>query len=1330
MTLQAEDTLVGYYPCELGPTIDASTSRIRAIYSGPQPSLVDGPFGGALSCCGAGDQDIFRYGLNLGTDDFTIAFWVRAVDFDSRDFSGSAGRGLVVYGYSPTLLIHLDDKGGMSLEMPEADGAHMRTESIPFRSTWTHLAFVVDRDGDEGCKIYRNGVELHLSSVAMDRSVNTRYDMRSGFMFGRALIGNLDEIRIYRSALTSDEIVQLYSGDSALLDDYKRDVKPLADGWIYGSHEEVGADARALSENYVAGGRGDVDRRDHGRLWTRIAHTGAPSNTHVMEDVGVVRCINQSGDVWAGDSDGEATVWRGSPESAKSISLGLGSVYAMHGDQLVGQSRYGHAMLWTDGTEEGFVDIMVRRAQDSIATGTVGSSQVGWATLGRLRRRQIGVVWHGNAAYGFLPGPGTGNTHGDVRFTCVEGTGKDAAIGAIIRSADGKPRAFLGVGKLDAAPVGPSPNGYNLSDYEEITWIDLNPQGAESSEIVAMSGGRQVGFAVLDGVKHAGIWSGSADSFVDLQPTLEQTGEGWQSSWANAIYDYGDGTGAVLIAGAGKGGGCERLGFVLSNRMVTGDLGYALPEPKWEPPSETPVPPAKRASVDSRPKVNLSITDTLLCYFPLDEAVGRRSPDATGNSRDAVYRGASPGDAAGAASGRLKPEIKSIYSDSFPSLVPGLFGKALRSYGGGFQDVLKRSGLDLGTKDFTISFWVNPTNYNTAFDFGGNKARGCVIRGHAKDGRNRLAILLDDDDKVTLSMPDADVHLTSTNAPRKNRWTHVALVVDRNDASRCAIYFNGTADPLTSVSMWANASSRFNMDGTFLIGQSLIGDVDEFAVYSKALTPEEVRAIFRAAPRTPLQPRTPRLPQKYLGPPIRPPHRPYRIIYNMDSSGHLYGYESLPEKTVAEYLRSTADFLEGTHVDMVSWCDGSAGTVASWDSEVMELTGARIGRVDPFLLQLIKEGYDPPRVIIPAIRKMGVDVYYSFRFNDIHDNLGNHPELLPTFKVEHPEWMLGPGHAYGGRLQLNFAVQEVRDFKFNVIREVFEKHDFDGLEIDFLRGPAFFVPGTEPENAHYLTQLLRRIRKHLKQRGEERGRPIGLLVRVDESLNACRLDGFDVPTWIKEHLVDMIALGSGARDIEVEEFKALTKGSDIRVYACPYSSKPREVYLALATNYLSQGADGIYTFNWGTHYSHVHTPLRYQHGMLGILDDPALMHGENKLFAADTGYPRFQYPHNWMHVVLPLTVTPETPGNVTVMVGEDFSKGPAPHAIELTVTRSGRAAAELAINESIVSNVNETNNRITAGLQPSQLVRGHNRLRFSVATGEITIRKVEIRVSY
>ena len=101
-----------------------------------------------------------------------------------------------------------------------------------------------------------------------------------------------------------------------------------------------------------------------------------------------------------------------------------------------------------------------------------------------------------------------------------------------------------------------------------------------------------------------------------------------------------------------------------------------------------------------------------------------------------------------------------------------------------------------------------------------------------------------------------------------------------------------------------------------------------------------------------------------------------------------------------------------------------------------------------------------------------------------------------------------------------------------------------------------------------------------------------------------------------------------------------------------------------------------------------------------------------------------------MHVVLPLTVTPETPGNVTVMVGEDFSKGPAPHAIELTVTRSGRAAAELAINESIVSNVNETNNRITAGLQPSQLVRGHNRLRFSVATGEITIRKVEIRVSY
>ena len=76
---------------------------------------------------------------------------------------------------------------------------------------------------------------------------------------------------------------------------------------------------------------------------------------------------------------------------------------------------------------------------------------------------------------------------------------------------------------------------------------------------------------------------------------------------------------------------------------------------------------------------------------------------------------------------------------------------------------------------------------------------------------------------------------------------------------------------------------------------------------------------------------------------------------------------------------------------------------------------------------------------------------------------------------------------------------QVRDLKFQIVEEIFQKYDFDGLEVDFLRGSPYFMPGTEAENAHLLTEMLQRMREHLNARGVERGRPIRLAVRVDET---------------------------------------------------------------------------------------------------------------------------------------------------------------------------------------------------------------------------------------
>ena len=489
----------------------------------------------------------------------------------------------------------------------------------------------------------------------------------------------------------------------------------------------------------------------------------------------------------------------------------------------------------------------------------------------------------------------------------------------------------------------------------------------------------------------------------------------------------------------------------------------------------------------------------------------------------------------------------------------------------------------------------------------------------------------------------------------------------------------------------------------------------------------------------------------------------YRLIYQMDSSGVL------PAATdVDDYLKGIVGFLEGSHIDCLFWHDGAGGNTANYDSDVLELTGERIGDIDPFLLRLIEGGDDPPKIVVPAAKKRNVDIFYSFRLNDCHDSFG-HERLRPTFKVEHPEWVIGAGqpevHPSVHR-NLNFAVPEVCDLKFAVIEEIFRKYHFDGLEIDFLRSPPYFVPSEAPKNAHLLTQFLSRVRKHLNQRGEARGRQIPLAVRVDPTLEACRLDGFDIPTWVEERLVDGLILGSGNIDCDVEAFKNLTDSTGILVYPCVYGwpsgyniifgfedSEP--MFRALASNYWSQGADGIYTFNWNAH-SYVHRPDKNsqfapQIQLLREIDTPQAMQGKDKLYAADRLLgEKPMLPHNWLHATLPQTLKRGEQVDVPVLVAEDFTESLTPRTIWLSITYSDlaeKSQIEVRLNEGPLSELEPThpwlppdNTGDTSGqeqvhalrqeISPDLLIQGRNRVGVSVIAGEITVKGVEIHVLY
>ena len=442
----------------------------------------------------------------------------------------------------------------------------------------------------------------------------------------------------------------------------------------------------------------------------------------------------------------------------------------------------------------------------------------------------------------------------------------------------------------------------------------------------------------------------------------------------------------------------------------------------------------------------------------------------------------------------------------------------------------------------------------------------------------------------------------------------------------------------------------------------------------------------------------------------------YRVIFNCD--GHAVAKDSKGD--LDQWIENLFGPLKHSHVDALFWCDGAGGNTANYDSKVLERTGARANKPRTYIDKWIDEGNDPPKIVVREAKKRGIDVFYSFRINDIHDSFL--PDEMPTFKANHPEWMIGErkyGKVTSFKTALNFAVPEVRELKFRVIEELFQKYDFDGLEIDFMRSAPYFLPGTEAKNAHLLTELLQRVRSHLAKRGKQRGRPIKLAVRVNESLHSCKLDGFDVPAWIDKGLVDIITLGSGVMDIEIGEFKKLAVSKDVHVYPClygwpsKYSPIPSELASGLALNYWGQGADGIYLFNWFPHTKdNSESTGPYMAGLLKQLGDPkALRAGQSRLmFAADRGRPQRAYQYNWMHCVLPDTLQGTKPLQPTIRVFERFGKeAELKLQLEVEHLQDNDRVAVMLNGKPVKSWQRDGANKLTARIKSSQLRFGLNR---------------------
>lgn len=328
------------------------------------------------------------------------------------------------------------------------------------------------------------------------------------------------------------------------------------------------------------------------------------------------------------------------------------------------------------------------------------------------------------------------------------------------------------------------------------------------------------------------------------------------------------------------------------------------------------------------------------------------------------------------------------------------------------------------------------------------------------------------------------------------------------------------------------------------------------------------------------------------------------IIINEDNS-HYFTTRTADEMTL-EGLHAFIDQYADTRVSHLFFSPNSmkasfksATREAIWelgDQEMPEGPGKKW--MDNARL-LHERGLDPYAIWIARAREKGISPWLSMRMNDIHDVPNPKSYMHTTFWVEHPEYWRVPNDTSGGWTvrALDFGHAEVRAYTMAFVKELLERYDPDGLELDWMRFGWHFKAGEEAAGAELLTEFMREVRALTTTWGEKRGHPIKLGARVPTHPDAARGLGMDAVRWAKEGLVDMLVpcpfWTSSDFDIPVELWREQLGDARAKVVLAPgleFNSRawPGGAAMAndlpatrgFAASAWQRGADQIYLFNF------------------------------------------------------------------------------------------------------------------------------------------------------
>jgi hypothetical protein len=292
----------------------------------------------------------------------------------------------------------------------------------------------------------------------------------------------------------------------------------------------------------------------------------------------------------------------------------------------------------------------------------------------------------------------------------------------------------------------------------------------------------------------------------------------------------------------------------------------------------------------------------------------------------------------------------------------------------------------------------------------------------------------------------------------------------------------------------------------------------------------------------------------------RPAQPPFRVLYSNDTTNILTcnsPWHKKGESFRPEMLEASVDEVAGRGVEAQLLQPG-VGWVPWWQSKVYPPAEhyrwlKQTYGVEPDSFgRYVLGGGDLVQLFIARCRRRGQAAFISLRLND-----GHHKEWAPAklgdkissgagqglckFYCAHLDYRIGPDwNDWAQRVQ-NWAIPEVRAYKFALIQELCENYDLDGFELDFMRFYSLFQldKTTREQRCAIVTGFVRQVRA-LLDRTARGGRRRWLCARVPCYLSALDPLGLDLPALVAVGL-DMVNVSASYFTIQQCDFAAIRR---------------------------------------------------------------------------------------------------------------------------------------------------------------------------------------------